>query len=130
MAFPVKEPTTVYFLGPLTIELWKLASNGRTRYAYRFFDAEWGDDPIFEADDFKMPSWATFEETALDILSYLVLQESEVDSFFFKDYTPEQLRWRDQRSLALRPQIVAKARDVALQAPKSRVLAGRRGKRR
>lgn len=130
MVFPAKEPTTVYFLGPLTVELWKISSNGRTRYAYRFFDAEWSDAPVFEDDAFKMPSWATYEETALDILSYLVLQEGEVESFFFRDYTPEQLRWRDARSRALRPQIVAKTKEVALQAPRSRILAGRRRKRR
>lgn len=130
MAVPLKEPTFVYHLGPLTIELWRISSNGRTRFAYRLFDAEWGELPVFEADDFKMPDWATFEETALDIISYLVLQADEADSFFFKDYTSEQLRWRDQRGLALRPEIVRRTREVASQTPRSRVLAGRRRKKR
>lgn len=129
MAVPQKPPTFVYNLGPLTIELWKVASNGRTTYAYRLFDAEWNDSPVFEGDDFKMPNWTTFEEASLDILSYLILQADEVDSFFFKDYTPDQIRWRDQRGRALRQEIVQKTREVAARSPRSRA-GGRRRKGR
>lgn len=118
MSVPDKDPTYVYFLGPLTLELWKLDSAKRTRYAYRLFDEEWKTAPVFAADDFKMPGWATNEETALDILSYLVLQEGEAESWFFKDYTPDQLRWRTDRGLPLRPSIVAETRRVAAKCPR------------
>lgn len=129
MPVPLKPPTFVYHLGPLTIELWKISSDGRTRYAYRLFDAAWGEVPVFEGDDFKMPNWTTYEETSLDILSYLVLQADEVDKFFFKDYTPEQIRWRDTRGSVLRPEIVSQVRAVAAAAPRRRAMAGGRRKR-
>lgn len=129
MVPPDRDPDFVYTLGPLTIELWQVASNGRALYAYRLFDQEWGGVPVFEADDFKMPSGATFEETALDILSYLVLQADEVEEWFFRDYTPEQLRWRDERGPLFQPTLMEEARRL-LEEARMQPSVGSRKKRK
>jgi len=53
MDIPARRPTYAYLFGPLGLELWRVETNGRSRYAYRFFDQEWGREPVFEADDFR-----------------------------------------------------------------------------
>lgn len=129
MAVPDTGADYVYLLGPITLEIWKISSNARTRYGFRFYDAGWTAAPVFEADNFKMPSWATLDETALDILSYLLVQEGEEDDFFFREYTPEQIRWRDARAAVLRPALEAETREVAASRPKARHQVGRRKSR-
>jgi hypothetical protein len=128
MDIPARRPTYAYLFGPLGLDLWRVETNGRSRYAYRFYDQEWGRDPVFEADDFKMPNWATWEETALDIMSYLLLQEGDVEGWFFKDYTAEQLKWRDERGSVFQPAVYEEAKRVSDAKPKHKA-GSRRGRK-
>lgn len=129
MPVPLRRPDHVYRLGPLELEIWRISSNSRIRYAYRMYDLEWSELPVFEWDDFKMPEWATIQETALDILYYLTLREWDVEGWFFKDYTPEQFRWRDARAEKLQQEVLAEARRTAAAPVRSRLIMGAKKRR-
>jgi hypothetical protein len=125
---PARSPDHVYVLGPLRLELWRISGNDRVRWGYRLFDEEWSPSPVFEEDAFKMPAWATIEETALDVLSYLTLRKWDAEEWFFESYTPEQLRWRDERAEGFQQKIMEEARRAAARPVRAKHVLGVRKK--
>ena len=73
---------------------------GTTKYAYRLYDDEWARGPIFGRWDWKAPEWDTYDEVAFGILRFLSLGEGDVKdpNWWFVQYTPDQLQWRDART--------------------------------
>ena len=82
-------------------------SDNRTEFMYRLWDSEWSKDgePIFKGCQFYAPPCEGYveritEEHAESLLSFLSLQEGDVEDDYFVEhkYTKEQLRWRDKRA--------------------------------
>lgn len=67
---------------------------GGERIGYRFTDKG---IKIFEGKDFRpSPMYAIDSlESVYSLLGFLSLQDGDTDSDYFKDYTPDQLAWRD-----------------------------------
>ena len=125
MAMPLRSPTRVFRFGPYTVELWALrdkAPKGRVHYAFSFFDEKWGPEPVAARWDYMAPEWETYENVALGLLHFLSVQEGEEEEFFFRDYTPEQLAWRDERAAILREELraIEEAREAGISGGRKR----------
>lgn len=68
--------------------------NGRQKLYYRLYD---NGQLIFEGDDFcPSPLYSIDgDRTVSALLSFLSARKGDTDSEYFKDYTPEQISWRD-----------------------------------
>lgn len=114
MAMPVREPDRTFRFGPFVLELWVMPgqyADGRVRYAFRFFDDQWSPAPVFERWDYKSPEWQTYEEVALSVLEYVATEGPDVrDPYFFRDYTLDQILWRDFRAPMLKAVITEEER--------------------
>lgn len=95
---PRRSPDHVVRIYNLTLEMWAIGETweGRDRYAYRFYDTGWSDEPVFEGADFS--SHGDWDEAAAGLLRFLTLKEGDTDDEYFEKYTPQQLDWRDSRA--------------------------------
>lgn len=52
---------------------------------------------LFQGDDFKPGALYNWDdlETNLSLMGFLTVSEGATDAEYFKDYTPEQILWRD-----------------------------------
>lgn len=69
----------------------------RVRMAYEFYD---GDELIFAGDDFYPSPLFYFDsdESVAALLAFLAVRPGDTDDQYFKDYTPRQLAWADERA--------------------------------
>lgn len=97
---PRRPPDYSVDAGPLRLEMWDVGEDreGRTRYAYRMRDREWGPAPVFEGSDFTAPPGMDERRAAAELLGFLTLKEGDTDEEHFEGYSPGQIRWRDERA--------------------------------
>lgn len=64
--------------------------------------------PLFEGEDFACsPCYAIdSDKAAQSLMGFLTLQEGDVESSYFKDYTPEQIEYRDNHAEALAMEVM------------------------
>lgn len=112
-------PARTERFGPLVIELWRMPSEQtgfkRRRYAYRMWDPEWDKDaPIFEDKGFmESASPKSWEKTLLELLYFLTLSKEDTpDEESFAEYTPRQLKWRDERAEDLHSDVETREMDL------------------
>jgi len=91
-----------YRIGDATVTLHSPRfERGRTYVSYRFRDKGWnGPNPVFTGDDFGVSPLHCWDspDAALALLSFLTVGPGEVDGEYLVGYTPEQLRWVDERA--------------------------------
>ena len=119
---PSRTPDRIYDFGPFWLELWRTGWNGRSKYAFRFFDREWSRKPLFERLDFQTAEFALLDVAALDALFFLSVRPEDLvqldPTSYFKDYTPDQLKWLEQRAGLLREVITQEAERVGVDLEK------------
>lgn len=95
-----REPDRRQQVGPMLVNMWKIGTDrdGKDLIAYQLYDSDWHDNPVFEGNDFHSPNGYSMEESALSLLGFLTLKEGDTDSEYFEQYTPEQIKWRDERA--------------------------------
>jgi hypothetical protein len=72
----------------------KVSETNKTQLAYEFKD---GRNVVFAGGNFWASPCHAIDslETIYELLGFLSVGEGDVDSEYFKDYTPEQIAWRD-----------------------------------
>lgn len=76
-------------------------SDGKDVYEYALWDHEWEDGKkIFHGHDFASPAMAGYTDDwkIANLLGFLSLKEGDTDDEYFKNYTEDQLTWRDARA--------------------------------
>lgn len=102
-----KRPSLRRTIGPMQVHLWFTGREPdgfhRETYSYRMWDLAWDPEtPIFQGDGFMAGVGREDAQLkVLDLLVWLTLTEGDTDESFFSDYTPRQIRWRDERAEAL-----------------------------
>lgn len=93
-----------YRLGSLSVTLSnprRKAGELHTLVSYTMRDLDWhGCAVLFSGDNLAVSplhEWNS-PDAALALLGFLVMQDGDVDPSYFAHYTPEQLRWRDERA--------------------------------
>jgi len=106
--------TYTYRLGSLSVTLSnprRKAGEWHTLVAYSVRDLDWkGCAVLFSGDGLAvspMHKWNS-PDAALALLGFLTLQDGDVDPEYFAHYTPEQLRWRDERAVEFAWQVDAR----------------------
>ena len=71
--------------------------NGREYLKYEFYDFQVSNSPVFQGNDFSSSPMveSQSEDSVMSLLGFLSCQEGDTDDEYFKDYTQEQLAWRD-----------------------------------
>lgn len=75
----------------------RVDSMGKAILRYQFEDRG---NIIFEGEDFHCSPMYSIDgdEAAYSLLGFLSLQDGDTDREYFCDYTPDQIRWRDERA--------------------------------
>lgn len=105
-------------LGPLRVEMWRTGREAsgfhRQIFSYRMFDLGWDPEtPIFQDHGFMPAAYSGIQSKVLDLLEWLTLAEGDADEDYFKDYTPRQLKWRDERADDLHMMVKNLEMDIA-----------------
>lgn len=95
----MESPIKVWRKYGYVLRLWQTGqrkSTGQEILRYQFKD---GRKVIFEGQDFGCSPLHAIDSLACvySLLGFLSLKKGDTDADYFKDYTPEQLAWRDSR---------------------------------
>lgn len=93
-------------VGGHIIELYELypedypeyANSGTDYVGYRLLDPQ--GHVVFQGNDLSPSPGSSIDsdETLRTLLSFLTLRDGDTDADYFKDYTPAQLKWRDEHA--------------------------------
>ena len=76
---------------------------GKNILAYQLYDKTYGEQPIFQGDDFACSPLHAIDSdnTIASLLGFLSLQPGDTDQEYFQTYTPKQLQWAKTRAQEL-----------------------------
>lgn len=72
--------------------------NSKRVYEYALWDHEWPEVEIFHGHDFLATATKSDAAKAMGLFDLLSRREEDADPMHFVNYTPAQLRWRDERA--------------------------------